>query len=332
MSVLRIQNLQAYYQSTLYGVTRNVKAVDGVSLDLRANEIYGIAGESSCGKTSLIKVVFGAIKPPLTIIGGRVLYQINDRDFDITQTNDETLRQMRWKQVSYILQGSMSLLNPVRRVRKTFWDFTKAHEPVIEPEKFEATTREHLNRLGLPAEVLDSYPHQLSGGMKQRVAIALATIFQPKVILADEPTTALDVVVQRGVLQLLRRIQQETKNTLVIVTHDMGIHANIADRVGIMYAGRIVEEGTVKHIFSEPRHPYTKHLIQSLPKIGDKSKRQSIPGAPPNLADPPAGCRFHPRCPYAKPICSVQTPELSPIQDERRVACFLLTKENAHVS
>ncbi|NLJ69179.1 MAG: ABC transporter ATP-binding protein [Firmicutes bacterium] len=332
MNVLRIENIQAYYQSTLYGIARNVRAVDGVSLDLHADEIYGIAGESSCGKTTLIKVMFGAVEPPLTIVGGKVLYQLDGNHIDVTQADAETLRQLRWKQVSYILQGSMSLLNPVRKIRKTFWDFTKAHEPTIESAKFEATTRGHLDRLGLPAEVLDSYPHQLSGGMKQRVAIALATIFQPKVILADEPTTALDVVVQRGVLQLLRRIQQETKNTLVIVTHDMGIHANIAHRVGIMYAGRLVEEGRVREIFGEPLHPYTRHLIQSLPAIGDKSERQGIPGAPPNLADPPPGCRFHPRCPYAKPICSIEAPQLTTIADGRRIACFLAAKENANVS
>jgi peptide/nickel transport system ATP-binding protein len=332
MSVLRVENLRAYYQSSLYGITRNVRAVDGVSLDLRANEIYGIAGESSCGKTTLIKLMFGAVEPPLRIVDGKILYQLPDRTLDLAHTQEDVLREIRWKQISYILQGSMSLLNPVRRIRKTFWDFTKAHQPVIDAEQFETTTREHLNRLGLPAEVLDSYPHQLSGGMKQRVAIALATIFQPKVILADEPTTALDVVVQRGVLQLLKRIQQETKSTLVIVTHDMGIQSSIADRVGIMYAGRIVEEGSVKHIFSDPLHPYTKHLIESLPKIGDKSEKQSIPGAPPSLADPPSGCRFHPRCPYTKAVCNLEVPALSPVSSERRVACFLVTKENAHVS
>ena len=284
---------------------------------------------SQVGKTTLIRVMFGAINHPSLLLW-KVSYQINDQV--IVDRSDEDLRQIRWKHISYILQGSMSLLNPVRKIRKTFWDFTKAHQPIVDPDRFEEETQQHLARLGLPAEVLDSYPHQLSGGMKQRVAIALATIFQPQVILADEPTTALDVVVQRGVLQLLRRIQQETQSTLVIVTHDMGIHANIADRVGIMYGGRIVEEGTVRHVFKEPLHPYTKHLIQSLPRIGDKSKRDSIPGAPPNLANPPPGCRFHPRCMYAQPICKEQTPELLTIEDDRRAACFLVTKENAYVS
>ncbi|NMB47065.1 MAG: ABC transporter ATP-binding protein [Firmicutes bacterium] len=332
MSVLKAENLQAYYQTSLYGISRNVRAVDGVSVDLRANEVYGIAGESSCGKTTLIKVMFGAVEPPLRVIEGKVLYYHQDKTLDLAGAPEDVLRQIRWKQISYILQGSMSLLNPVRKIRKTFQDFTKAHDPITNAEQFEAIIRGHLNRLGLPAEVLDSYPHQLSGGMKQRVAIALATIFEPRVILADEPTTALDVVVQRGVLQLLKRIQQETKSTLVIVTHDMGIQANIADRVGIMYAGRIVEEGTVRHIFDHPLHPYTKHLIESLPKIGDKSRRQAIPGVPPSLADPPAGCRFHPRCPYAKEMCSLQVPKLAQVSDQQRVACFLVTKESAYVS
>ena len=333
MSVLKVENLKAYYQTEMYGVSRNVRAVDGVSLELQKNEVYGIAGESSCGKTTLIRTLFGAFDPPLRVVEGTVTYSLDGESVDVTKIQGERLRQIRWKQVSYILQGSMSLLNPVRKTRKTFWDFTRAHEPITDAEKFEAMARNHLNRLGLPAQVLDSYPHQLSGGMKQRVAIALATLFEPKVILADEPTTALDVIVQRGVLQLLKRIQRETQSTLVIVTHDMGIHANIADRVAIMYAGRIVEEGRVKHIFGDPLHPYTKHLIESLPKIGDKSTRTSIPGAPPNLGDPPPGCRFHPRCPYAEPICRRESPHLAAVANDRRVACFLVTtKENAHVS
>ncbi len=333
MSVLKVESLRAYYQTDMYGVSRNVRAVDGVSLELHKNEVYGIAGESSCGKTTLLRTMFGAIEPPLRVVEGRVVYSLDGENVDVTRVQGEKLRQIRWKQVSYILQGSMSLLNPVRKIRKTFWDFVRAHEPVTDAEEFERMARDHLNRLGLPAQVLDSYPHQLSGGMKQRVAIALATMFEPKVILADEPTTALDVIVQRGVLQLLKRIQRETQSTLVVVTHDMGIHANIADRVAIMYAGRIVEEGRVQHIFEDPLHPYTRHLIESLPKIGDKSTRTGIPGTPPNLADPPSGCRFHPRCPYAEPICRRENPLLAAVADDRRVACFLVTtKENAHVS
>jgi peptide/nickel transport system ATP-binding protein len=178
----------------------------------------------------------------------------------------------------------------------------------------------------LPPDVLDLYPHQLSGGMRQRVAIALATIFQPSLIIADEPTTALDVVVQRGVLHMLKDIQAASANTVLLVTHDLAVHANVADRVGIMYAGRIVEEAPTEIIFNAPRHPYTEHLIHSLPVIGDKAAKSGLSGQPPNLADPPDGCRFHPRCPLAFARCRTETPEMIALTNSHRVACHLVTE------
>jgi peptide/nickel transport system ATP-binding protein len=174
--------------------------------------------------------------------------------------------------------------------------------------------------------VLNLYPHQLSGGMRQRVAIALATVFHPSLIIADEPTTALDVVVQRGVLQMLKDIQAESGNTVLLVTHDLAVHANVADRVAIMYAGRIVEEAPTQVIFNASRHPYTQHLIQSLPMIGDKSSKLSLGGSPPNLANPPNGCRFHPRCPYVMDVCRTEVPEMIKLIGGHRVACHLVTE------
>jgi peptide/nickel transport system ATP-binding protein len=325
LTLLSVQNLRAYYQTEVYGISRTVRAVDDVSFDLRPNEIYGVAGESSCGKTTLIKVISGTIKPPLKITGGSVKYQWGGAEIDmLTIDRDDLRRNVRWKEISYVMQGSMSVLNPVRKIIKTFEDIVDTHQGIPDRKIFLDQTRAHVNRLGLPQDILNSYPHQLSGGMRQRVAIALATVFHPSLIIADEPTTALDVVVQRGVLQMLKDIQAQSNNTVLLVTHDMAVHANVADRVMIMYAGRIMEEAPTKVIFNAPLHPYTQHLIRSLPMIGDKTSKAGLKGSPPNLANPPTGCRFHPRCPLAEEICRVEVPELRNFGGGHRAACHLI--------
>ena len=290
MALLELRDLRAYYQTEVYGISRTVRAVDDVSLTLQPNEIYGVAGESSCGKTTLIKVISGTIKPPLRVESGSVDYNFGLGKVDMLRTNQDELRaNVRWKEISYVMQGSMSVLNPVRRIIRTFEDIVGTHQGIPDKRAFLEKTREHVRTLGLPPDVLNLFPHQLSGGMRQRVAIALATVFHPSLIIADEPTTALDVVVQRGVLQMLKDIQAASKNTVLLVTHDLAVHANVADRVAIMYAGRIVEEAPTQTIFNAPRHPYTQHLIHSLPVIGDRSDKASLGGAPPKLADPPSG-------------------------------------------
>jgi peptide/nickel transport system ATP-binding protein len=225
------------------------------------------------------------------------------------------------------MQGSMSVLNPVRQIVKTFEDIVETHQGIKDKKVFLEETRAHLSKLGLPPDVLNAYPHQLSGGMRQRVAIAMATIFNPRLIIADEPTTALDVVVQRGVLQMLKDIQDASGNTVLLVTHDMAVHANVADRVMIMYAGRIMEEAPTNAIFNAPLHPYTQHLIRSLPIIGDRTSKASLKGTPPNLANPPSGCRFHPRCPRAKDICRTQVPEMLNYGNGHRAACHLVAED-----
>lgn len=325
--VVRAENLKAYYITEVYGVKRRVRAVDGVSLQINENEILGIAGESGCGKSTLVKVLFGMIKPPLTVLDGRVIYNLQNGNLDVLSSQNEDLRKIRWKMISYLPQGSMSVLNPVRRVKKSFHDFVQIRQKMEKKEDFERFVRNYLKDLGLPLGVLTSYPHQLSGGMRQRVTIALATILRPKVIFADEPTTALDVVVQRGVIQLLKKIQKEQKNTFVLVTHDMAVHANMTDRIAIMYAGKIVEEAKTRDIFKNPLHPYTKYLIGSLPDIGDKSYKISAPGAPPSLVNPPEGCRFHQRCSSAKGICKESPPSLTEVEEEHKVACFFVSGE-----
>jgi peptide/nickel transport system ATP-binding protein len=328
-ALLSVNDLCAYYQTELYGISRTVRAVDGVSFELYPNEIYGVAGESSCGKTTLIKVISGNVKPPLKVVSGGVDYQFGSYSVDMLHISKEELRRnVRWKQISYVMQGSMSVLNPVRKVIKTFEDIVDTHDRINDRKIFLDQVSTHINQLGLPTEVLDAYPHQLSGGMRQRVAIALATVFRPSLIIADEPTTALDVVVQRGVLQMIKDIQAMSDNTVLLVTHDMAVHANVADRVMIMYAGRIAEEGPTESIFNAPIHPYTQHLIRSLPMIGERSNKVALKGTPPSLANPPSGCRFHTRCPYVMEVCRTEVPKLVPVKERHRVACHLI-KETA---
>ena len=318
-AALSVENLRAYYLMHYYGVEREVRAVDDISLDVRRNEIYGLAGESSSGKTTFLKTIAAAIRPPLTVIGGSVRYGFLDRD--IYDLSPAELSATRWKHLSYVTQGSMNVLNPVRRVRQSFIDFAYRHMGLSRREFFTSAER-HLERLHLAGGVLDAYPHELSGGMKQRVTIALATICRPEFIIADEPTTALDVVVQKDVLAMIREAQREIGSSMLFVTHDMTVHANIADRLGIMYAGRLVEEAPAAEIFAKPLHPYTAHLVASLPRIGDQVRKRSLPGAPPNLANPPSGCRFHPRCPLAMDICRDVSPALTTLAPSHRVACY----------
>lgn len=327
MAVVKVEKLKAYYVTGIYGVKRTIKAIEDLSLEINKNEVLGIAGESGCGKTTLTKVLFGMIKPPLTVLGGKVVYNLGDGNADILSMPSDQLTKLRWKEVSYIPQGSMSVLNPVRRIKKTFQDFIGTHRRMEKREDFEILVRNYLRDLGLPLGVLTSYPHQLSGGMRQRVTVALATILKPRIIFADEPSTALDVVVQRGVIQLLKRIQKEQKSTLVLVTHDMAVHANIADRIAIMYAGKIIEEAKTSAIFKGSLHPYTKYLIDSLPRIGDKGYRVSVPGTPPPLSNPPKGCRFHPRCPNTREMCKEKIPLLVDVGDGHKVACSCISDE-----
>jgi peptide/nickel transport system ATP-binding protein len=326
MYALKVENLKAYYITSLYGIERKVRAVDNVSFQVMENEILGIAGESGCGKSTLLKTLIGLIKPPLSVIGGEIYYKYDGKEVNILKSSSD-LKELKWKVFSYVPQGSMNVLNPTRKIIKTFEDVIKVHLNVTNNDEIRNMVGEHLKSLGLPLEVLNSFPHQLSGGMRQRVTIALATILKPKVIITDEATTALDVVVQRGVIQLLKRIQSEFKNSIIMVTHDMGVHANMADRIIIMYAGKLVEIGSGKDIFKNPLHPYTRYLIESLPKIGDKTIRRSVPGAPPSLLNPPSGCRFHPRCPYAMNECKEMVPDLIEVEKGHKVACFLHGKE-----
>jgi peptide/nickel transport system ATP-binding protein len=325
--ILRTEHLKAFYMLEVQGSQKVVQAVNDVDLQIYENEIYGIAGESGCGKTTLLKALFNEIVPPLRLIDGKIYYRINYDEVDVTKMSPEAKRKLRMDYISYIPQGSMSVFNPVLKIKGTYEDFIGSHVYGQSRTEIFELARKRILELGLPPNILDVYPHQLSGGMRQRVTIALASALNPRIMIGDEPTTALDVVVQRGVIQMLKDIQKSLKNTIIMVTHDMGVHANVADRIGIMYAGKIVEEASTEKIFAEPLHPYTQFLINSLPKFGDKSMRDSAPGSPPSLADLPTGCPFHPRCPHVKDICREKMPSYTQVDESHRVACWLVGGE-----
>lgn len=318
--LVRVEGLRAYYRRGLASSGHEVRAVDDIGMEIRQGEIYGIAGESSSGKSTLIRTIAGALAPPLYLVGGSVTYHFGETDVDVYRLPLRQRQALRWTSVSYVMQGSMNVLNPVRRVRHSFIDFAYGASGKSMRDFF-IDVAVHLQTLRLPAGVLNSYPNELSGGMRQRVAIALATITHPPLLIADEPTTALDVVVQKEVLGMLQQAKEAVGASVLLVTHDMGVHAHLADRIGIVYAGRLVEEAPTLDLFGAARHPYTIHLVGSLPRIGDTSRKSALAGSPPSLADPPPGCRFNPRCPWVMPRCRVEVPDLLPLGPDHRVAC-----------
>ena len=321
MKVLSVKNLHASYITEVFGINRTVKAVNNVNLDIYENEIYGIAGESGCGKTTLIKILTGTYKPPLIVSEGEVIYDPENTTVQLLSSNKKKINDLKWKYMSYIPQGSMNVLNPLQKIKKSFYQFIKAHDKNISKGSLDDMIKNHFVSLGLKPSIADMYPHQLSGGMKQRVTIGLATVLAPKISIGDEPTTALDVIVQRGVIQLFKNINQNHKTSFIIVTHDLSVHANLATRIGIMYAGQIVEEGSTTKIFNSPKHPYTQFLIDSLPSIGDRKIIKNIPGSPPPLDNLPLGCSFYPRCPISSEKCRTEKPVFLNIDEGQKSAC-----------
>lgn len=312
--VLEIKDLRVYYRTE----QGPVKAVDGVTFGVNRDERFGLVGESGCGKSTMVTSFLRLIKPPGVIESGEIVLD----GTDILRLDKEEMRMLRWSKVSLIPQGAMNSLNPMMRVREQIADGILAHENLTDRE-IDARIRELLRMVELPARVINLYPHELSGGMKQRVCIAMATSLEPQLIVADEPTSALDVVVQRAVMQTLIEVQERLGASLILVGHDMGLEAQVVDRLAVMYAGRISEIGDVYQVFGESLHPYTQLLISSLPSPRERRVRKAISGMPPNLLYPPSGCLFHPRCPQVMDKCGQERPELCEIRPGHFVACHL---------
>ncbi|MEO8463660.1 MAG: ABC transporter ATP-binding protein [Chloroflexota bacterium] len=313
--LLEVENLKTHF--TLE--SGMVHAVDGVSFRLDQGEALGIAGESGCGKTTTALSLVQLLPPNGRIVEGTVrLYGI-----DLAGKSENAMRRYRWREIAIVFQGAMNALNPVRRIRD------QIAEPIVErlgadPKAARRRAGDLLELVGIPRARGSAYPHELSGGMRQRAMIAMALACDPAIIIGDEPTTALDVMVQAQILELLERLRAQLGLSLILITHDLSVIAETCDRVLIMYAGRIAEDGRVADLFSKPRHPYTQKLLAAFPNIhADRRTLDTIPGSPPDLRNPPPGCRFAPRCALAMDICRVEVPGATILPDGVRVECHL---------
>lgn|SRR5690606_19196787 len=319
--LLRVRDLEVEYR-TKRGV---VRAVDHVSFDIYPNEVFGLAGESGCGKSTIAHAILRLLKPPAYIAGGSIMFG----DTDVLALNEQQLSGFRWKQVSIVFQSAMNALNPVLTIGTQIMDAIQAHLPVSKQEARDRAV-ELLQLVGIDPSRINSYPHQLSGGMRQRVVIAIALTLNPQMIVLDEPTTALDVVVQKQIMDEIRELRKKFGFSILFISHDLSLMVEFSDRVGIMYAGELVEVAPSQEVFNHPQHPYTVKLMNSFPTItGERQELLGIPGSPPDLISPPPGCRFHPRCDVAiAGICQTIRPQLIEHTPNHRAACHLLDQES----
>jgi peptide/nickel transport system ATP-binding protein len=311
-----IRDLTVEYQTRAGAVP----AVDHVSLDIKRGEILGLVGESGCGKSTLGKALMRLHTGPARILGGQLLFDGRD----LVGLSDAEMREVRGAEIGMVFQDPMTSLNPVQRIVDHLTETIQAHEPETSTETARGRAAELVERLGIRRERLSEYPHQMSGGMRQRVMISLALALRAKLVIADEPTTSLDVIVEAKFLDLLKELQKEFGLTILLITHNIGVVAEVADRVAVMYAARMAEIGDANDVMVEPKHPYTQGLLRSVPNIRlDSGELYKMEGNPPNLLDPPSGCRFHPRCPHVMPICSQRDPAFDPVERDHRAACWL---------
>jgi len=317
MSVLQLEGVTTHYR-TLRGW---VRAAENVSFEVGKGEALGLVGESGCGKTTVALSVLKILPAGAKIRKGKILFD----GTDLVPLGDSEMRKIRWKGVSIVFQGAMNALNPVFKVGDQIVEAIKLHEPEVTKADAYKRTEALLEMVGVEASRVNNYPHEFSGGMRQRALIAMALACNPKLLIADEPGTALDVIVQAQVLQLMRNLKEKLGLSMVMISHDLSIVAELCEKIAIMYAGNIVEYGDVQAIFEEPLHPYTQGLIGAFPSIkGERKKLISIPGQPPDLLRPPTGCRFHPRCPFAMEVCKKDVPVLEKQgAREHYVACHL---------
>ena len=313
--ILRVSNLRVYYDTP----AGPIKAVDGVTFALMHGERFGLVGESGSGKSTLALAVMVLLKPPGRIVDGQIL--LDDQDL-LSLPRDE-MRKVRLNKIALIPQVAMNSLNPVKRIKDQILDGVIDHSKKLSRKESRNFIYELLERVQLKLEVADMFPHELSGGMKQRVCLAIAISLNPDLIIADEPTSALDVVVQRQVMLTLGRMQESIGVTVLLIGHDMGLMAQFADRLGVMYAGKLVEIDAVTNIFENALHPYTKLLIECPPTLKEKQEFKGIPGIPPSLLNPPPGCIFHSRCPKFMKRCFAEVPNIKEIYPGRWVACHL---------
>jgi peptide/nickel transport system ATP-binding protein len=302
-----------------------VRAVNGISFFVKPRERFGLVGESGSGKSTTALSLMRLIHPPAVIEGGQILLDGKD----LLRLSEEEMRRTRFADIALIPQGAMNSLNPVMKVGEQLRDTIRAHMTSESRSTLDARIQGVLESVDMQADVMEAFPHELSGGMKQRVCIAMSILLSPKVIIADEPTSALDVVVQRQVMETLGRVQNELGASVILVGHDMGLMAQFVDRIGVMYGGKLVEVGPVRDIFKDPLHPYTQLLIGSLPTLTSKEMFKGIPGLTPSLLTPPSGCMFHPRCPQVMAHCSDEIPDLIEIKPERWVSCYLYHGDHA---
>ena len=316
MSLLEVSDLHMHY-ATQGSV---VRAVDGVSFTLERGQALGIVGESGSGKTSLSLALMRLLPRNATGFGGNVTLD----GTDLTGLgNDEFRRLVRWKRMSMVFQGAMNSLNPVLKVGQ------QVAEPLLNEGRYEKKqAQERVLRLfdmvRLPLEIVNRYAHELSGGMKQRVMIAMSLALDPSLVILDEPTSALDVSIQAQMMNLLKDLKEDLGISFIFITHDIALASDLCDRIGVMYAGEMVESASAEDVLLHPRHPYTRKLLDSMPRLRSQEPPQFIPGAPPDLSDPPTGCRFHPRCPYAMEVCARESPPAFTPRDGHEARCWLL--------
>ena len=323
--LLSVKDLKTYFFTEKKSPP--VKAVDGISLEVKAGSITTIVGESGSGKSITSLSILGLVSNPGKIVSGEIIF--NGKA--IHKLNDAQMRKIRGDKISMIFQDPMTALNPVDTVGEQIEEVLKLHQPGAGKEEIRQKAVQMLETVGIPGERIDEYPHQFSGGMKQRIVIAIALACSPELLIADEPTTALDVTIQAQILELMNKLKGEMNTSMLLITHDLGVVAEMCSRVAIIYAGEVVEIGTARDIFKNRSHPYTQGLFNSLPSVtGEKTKLKPIPGAMPDPSNLPAGCPFAPRCGYACEKCMAEHPELLPVEGEHYVRCWRAAEEEQH--